>query len=1197
MRTTVSCLILTLAPAVGVVVPAEEPKAPQAGAAVQVLLEEAGRLLGEKKPEQALATAERALDAAARSDVAGRAHALRIRARSLETLERFEDSLAAWRETAGLWEQLEAGPERIEALCAQALIVARGDPEAAAPLVETAVSLASEERTRPLAAAAALNAAADRARRQSQLLSAQRLSASALAIGETIAPDSLDVATSLHILGGVAGGRGDPQAARDYYQRALAIRERLAPGSLDVARSLNGLGNTAWSRGDLQAARDLNQRALAIQEKVAPDSLDVAVSLTNLGGIAGNQGDLEAARDYTQRALTIQEKAAPGSLEVARSLTSLGSVAWFQGDLDAALDLYRRALAIQEILAPGSLDVARSLLSLGNVLYTRGELEPARDYYLGALAIREKIAPGSPDVAITLTNLGNVAGDRGDQEAAQDYYQSALAIHEKLAPGSLSVAACLSNLGIVALDRGDLDAARDYGQRALAIKEKLAPDSLDVAITLTNLGNVARARGDMDAAWGHYQRALAIQEKHAPGSLDVAASLGNLGTVASSRGDSKAAHTYLTLALAIQEKAAPGSLDVATTLSHLGTTAGDGGDLEAARAYHERALAIRENLAPGSLAVAASLRDLGRIAGTRGDLAAAEDSLARAWSLVHGERRGVAGDEAGRAFSAVNAGYAAELVQVRLERGRSVAAFETLEQGRAQGLLQLVSERGLGQAGVDPDLWGRYEAAEKSFQKAGRDLALVGEQEAQIEQEVAGTAGPGGDTSVRAARQADLSTAKKASEAALSAYTEARMEQERLLGEVRRSVPGLQPRSFSFEEARRALPAGSVFVTWLVGAKASSVFVIPADPKRKVEATAIPLGETQLAAKVATLREKIIPGDIAGPAVVSASHALFEALFPAEARSAMAEARRVILSPDGPLWDLPFAALATRPSGAPSWLGLDKPLSFTPSLTLLALEREGAGPSTTVRRDVLVVGNPVFARTAAPKPKPKAAGAAASPAPPVALRGERSLLVAGGSPPPPLPDSAREARRIAALYGAEPMIGEAATERAVRGKLPGAEVVHLATHGYFHPRLAMSSGVLLTPPTVEPAAGATDDDGALQAWEFGKTLPLRAQLVVLSGCETGRGDEVRGEGLVGLTRALQGAGARSVVATHWKVADRSTARLMVSFHEALRGGLAKDEALRQAMAKIAGHDATGSPFYWAGFFLTGDADRPLALER
>src|SRR3989442_5680964 len=82
---------------------------------------------------------------------------------------------------------------------------------------------------------------------------------------------------------------------------------------------------------------------------------------------------------------------------------------------------------------------------------------------------------------------------------------------------------------------------------------------------------------------------------------------------------------------------------------------------------------------------------------------------------------------------------------------------------------------------------------------------------------------------------------------------------------------------------------------------------------------------------------------------------------------------------------------------------------------------------------------------------------AANPSPPPTLRGERSYLVSGGSLPPRLPASAEEAQRIAALYGTEPLIGEAATEAALRQRISSAPVVHLATHGYFHPRLAMST--------------------------------------------------------------------------------------------------------------------------------------------
>jgi CHAT domain-containing protein len=99
--------------------------------------------------------------------------------------------------------------------------------------------------------------------------------------------------------------------------------------------------------------------------------------------------------------------------------------------------------------------------------------------------------------------------------------------------------------------------------------------------------------------------------------------------------------------------------------------------------------------------------------------------------------------------------------------------------------------------------------------------------------------------------------------------------------------------------------------------------------------------------------------------------------------------------------------------------------------------------------------------------------------------------------------------------------------------------------------------------------------------------------VVLSACETGRGHEVKGEGLIGLTRALQYAGARSIVASQWKVADQSTATLMVAFDRSLRQGLPKDEALRQAMARLRQNPATSHPYYWAPFVLIGDSDNSV----
>lgn len=128
-------------------------------------------------------------------------------------------------------------------------------------------------------------------------------------------------------------------------------------------------------------------------------------------------------------------------------------------------------------------------------------------------------------------------------------------------------------------------------------------------------------------------------------------------------------------------------------------------------------------------------------------------------------------------------------------------------------------------------------------------------------------------------------------------------------------------------------------------------------------------------------------------------------------------------------------------------------------------------------------------------------------------------------------------------------------------------------------------------PDTEPKPGETSNDGALQAWEV-ISLQLRANLVVLSACQTGVGSKVAGEGLVGLTRAFQIAGAASIVATQWSVADQSTAVGMVTFHRNLLKGLSKDEALRQAMRTVARDPATAHPSYWAPFVLVGDF-RPL----
>jgi CHAT domain-containing protein len=305
-----------------------------------------------------------------------------------------------------------------------------------------------------------------------------------------------------------------------------------------------------------------------------------------------------------------------------------------------------------------------------------------------------------------------------------------------------------------------------------------------------------------------------------------------------------------------------------------------------------------------------------------------------------------------------------------------------------------------------------------------------------------------------------------------------------------------------------------------------------------------------------------------------------------------------LLSPDGPLWDLPFAALVINTQGPPQYLGLEAPLTYTQSLTTFG-QTMARPPVAAAKRNVVIIGNPLYdnaLRPMAAANRPERTGVPLKPAGGKRARGEVALLSSDGTIPPPLPFAEVEARRVAALYGVQPSIGVEPTEAWFRRRAADVSIMHLATHGFFNPFRALSSGVHLAVPPQDLNPGETDNDGALQAWEVFTQLQLRADLVVLSACDSGVGSKGSAEGLVGLTRAFQVAGAGSVVATQWKVQDQSTAQAMVTFHQNLVKGLPRDRALQLAMRQLAADPVTRDPYFWAPFILVGDS-RPLPAAR
>lgn len=189
---------------------------------------------------------------------------------------------------------------------------------------------------------------------------------------------------------------------------------------------------------------------------------------------------------------------------------------------------------------------------------------------------------------------------------------------------------------------------------------------------------------------------------------------------------------------------------------------------------------------------------------------------------------------------------------------------------------------------------------------------------------------------------------------------------------------------------------------------------------------------------------------------------------------------------------------------------------------------------------------------------------------------------------PRLPGTRREAEQILTLV--------AATERkaafdfaashatATSPELSQYRYVHFATHGFLnslHPEL---SGVMLSMFDEQ----GRPQDGFLRAHEI-FNLKLPAELVVLSACQTGLGQEVKGEGLVGLTRGFMYAGAPRVVVSLWNVSDAATAELMTRFYRRmLKDGMRPAAALRSAQVSLMKERKWASPFYWAAFTLQGE---------
>ncbi len=973
--------------------------------------------------------------------------------------------------------------------------------------------------------------------------------------------------------------RGDLDNAGRHFDQSLQESLQPDPENLMVADNLNSLGRISGRRGDLAKAEKYFLQALDIRQKLAPESLVVAGILNNLGLMAKTHGDLAKSDQYLRQALRITEKLAPDSLDVALNLNNLGRVAEDRGDLEEAELFHLRALELRKRLNPGSLEMAGSLSNLGNVAQQRGQLEKAEAYQLEGLEIRQKLSPDSPDVAESFNALGILAADRGELIAAEKYHLQALDIRKrKLSRDSIYLAASLFNLGEVAWLRGDLARAQDYHLRSLAIKKKQSPGSVNIARSFTALGMLAEERGHLASAAEYQRHALQINMEKAPGGLPVAASFNHLGSVAWGQGHLPRAENYLRQALLIEQKQAPEGLDAAETFNLLGYIFRERGGIAESEEYCRKALAIREKLVPGSIRHAESLAALAGIMRLKHQPVDAAQLFDQALNALENQTARLGGAEDIRSgYRATYAGYYTDYIDLLMEEKKPELAFEVFERSRGRTLLEMLTEARLDiRKGVDWVLLEReHILREKLVASTNLQVRLLNSNQAE-----------------------SLAVAKK------KEIEDLLTEYQQVQGQIRTSSPSYaaltQPRPLTTHEVQQQLlDRETVLLEYALGDARSYVWIVTSE---SLEGHVLP-GRGRIES-VAVRLYKLLAGLEHSSTNQASSQADLSRLAAALSRMILSplarqiKGKRLLIVCDGALQYIPFAALpapdaANLRRSRPIPLVVEHEIISSPSASVSALVRQDTAARRKAPKAVAVLADPVFdaqdPRVTAVQAGLRRAGGQISSGPRSGtLSFSQSAEEMGWNHLARLPFSQREATAILEVtppgQGMKALGFRASRTTATSADLAQYRMVHFATHGLFNNQHPEFSGLVLS---LVDEHGNPQNGFLLLQDIYNLNLP--AELVVLSACETALGKEVRGEGLIGLTRGFMYAGAARVLASLWNVDDVATAELMARFYKAMeQEGQAPPAALRQAQIQMWKQKRWHAPYYWAEFQIQGE---------
>lgn len=942
-------------------------------------------------------------------------------------------------------------------------------------------------------------------------------------------------------------------------------------------------GKPLWEMRDKLEERAAIYRSL-------DDKKSLALSLNDVGRTFETNAEFGKAVKYYKEALELF-RALKSTPDIVSNLRLIGSSSSQMRDYQTAIDSHNERLALSRGTADKA-EEAGALHMLGVAYHLLADEQKARDFYEQSISVQKSINP--PNInslggeGVSLTNIGNLYRGVSYGEIAIDFFS----------PRTTD----------------DRQKAIRYYRQAIEIWQQVTKlnskaNTLE-AFNIQQIGNTYKELGDYTEALKYLNQSLeyAKARNSKPGQTNVLISIGNLYVL---KGDYQKSFEFFEQALTLL-RAGAYNVNQVEYLNNMARDYYRAGETQKALDIYNEALTLSR--ARGQYEVAAaSLFETARIERDLGNFANARNRIEESLQIVESMRANIASQDVRATYFATVKRYYDFYIDLQMqarksqpEKGFDALALETSEKSRSRSLLDLLSlaridiKQGVDSALLEREQKARQRITDKAYQQSRLLLAKHTKEEAEkINQEV-------------------------------TALTD---EYQAIQTEIRNKSPRYaaltQPMPLNAKQIQQLLDSGTILLEYSLGEKKSYLWAVSSDSiasfdlpgREEIEAWARrvyelltarnqnPVGETDEQRRIRVkAAENQYPETAAGLSQMLLGPAV-----------SLIGNKRLVIVADGALNYIPFSALPApqkEESSAALPLGANHEIVNLPSASTLARLRDEISDRKIAPKMLAVFADPVFNQNDVRSTASKIAGQTKVNArrrgetsqsndktnnktndktknPSVSRDFERAVSDVGlaaseASAIPRLPFSRREADAIFKVapknLSLKQVDFKANKTEIFNSDLEQYRMLHFATHSLLNSQHPELSGVVLS--LVDE--NGRDVDGFLRLQDI-YNLKLSADLVVLSACNTALGKDIKGEGVVGLTRGFMYAGAPRVVASLWKVDDAATAELMTIFYrKMLAENLRPAAALRAAQMEMMRQTRWKSPYYWSPFIIQGE---------